>query len=130
MPLERCTAGAIREAAIVLNELVANAFHHAVPPYRVQVASTPDGHVIRLAVTDGAPKRPAEWRLGRGLFVARGMCPQWRVVPDRLDGVAGKTVWARLHVLVPPSAAQHQLARPCDRVRIRVAGATAAAAGR
>lgn len=104
-PLAGCTPGAVREAAVVLGELVANAFRHAAPPFRVQVDSTSTGHLIRLAVTDGAPDRADTWRLGRGLLTVRGMCPQWGVEPDRLGGVDGKTVWARLRVLVPPSAA-------------------------
>lgn len=105
VPLDGCTPGVVREAAVVLGELVANAFRHAVPPFRVRVASRSSGHLIQLAVTDGTPDRADAWQLGRGLFVVRGMCPQWGVEPDRVSGVDGKTVWARLSVLVPPSAA-------------------------
>lgn len=107
-PLDGCTPGAIREAAVVLGELLTNAFRHALPPYRVRVAALSDGHLIRLAVTDGSPGRADTWRLGRGLLVVRGMCPRWGIEPDRLpsaDGVVeGKTVWAMLRVLVPPSS--------------------------
>ena len=104
-PLEGCTPGAIREAAVVLGELVANAFGHAAPPYRVRVAAHLGGHIIRLAVTDGSPGQADGWRLGRGLLVVRGMCPRWGVEPARVRGeVAGKTVWALLPVLVPPKA--------------------------
>ncbi len=106
-PLDGCTPGAIREAAIVLGELVANAFDHASPPYTVAVAVRSRGHHIRLAVTDGSPGGADGWRLGRGLRVVRGMCPKWGVDPALLGGVvAGKTVWALLHVLVPPRGAR------------------------
>lgn len=101
-PLDGCTPGAVREAATVLGELVANAFRHAVPPYRVRVTSAWSGHQLRLGVTDGTPADEwREWQLGRGLRVVRGICPQWGVDTDPVDG--GKTVWARLPVLVPPS---------------------------
>ena len=104
-PLEGCTPGAIREAAVVLGELVGNAFDHASPPYRVRVAGRSSGHLIRLSVTDASPGPVDGWLLGRGLRLVRGMCPQWGVEPARLRGVAGKTVWAQLRVLVPPSGA-------------------------
>lgn len=103
-PLDGCTPGAVREAAVVLGELVANAYRHAAPPYRVRVSGTSGGHRIRLAVTDATPGTADEWRLGRGLLVVRGMCPQWGVARARHSGVEGKTVWALLRVLVPPSA--------------------------
>ncbi len=105
-PLDGCTPGAVREAAIVLGELVGNAFDHAAPPYTVAVAVRARGHLIRLAVTDGSPGGAEGWRLGRGLRVVRGMCPRWGVDPAPLGGVVvGKTVWALLHVLVPPRLA-------------------------
>lgn len=110
-PLDGCTPGAIREAAVVLGELVANAFAHAAPPYRVGVTGRSRGHLIRLAVTDGSPGGADEWRLGRGLRVVRGVCPRWGVEPARVRGeVAGKTVWAMLPVLVPPAAARRHRA--------------------
>ena len=104
-PLSGCTPGAIREATIVLGELVANAFDHATPPYRVRVGGRSGGHVIRLSVTDGSPGSADAWQPRRGLLVVRGMCPRWGVEPARLRGgvAAGKTVWALLPVLVPPS---------------------------
>jgi hypothetical protein len=105
-PLDGCTPGAVREACVVVGELLANAYRHATPPYRVRLTTTRRGHLIRLAVTDGAPGRADRWRLGRGLHVVRGLCPQWGVVPDLVNGVHGKTVWAELPVMVPPSAAR------------------------
>jgi hypothetical protein len=101
-PLDGCTPGVIREAGIVLGELVANAFRHATPPYRVRLVMKRRGHLIRLSVTDGAPAPADGWPPARGLVIVRGMCPRWGVEPH---GVAGKTVWAELPVLVPPSAA-------------------------
>ena len=99
-PLDGCTPGAVREAAIVLGELVGNAFEHAKPPYRVTVGTRRSGHLIRLAVTDASPGRAVDWRLGRGLRVVRGTCQRWGIEQDpRHDE---KTVWALLRVLVPP----------------------------
>lgn len=105
VPLDGCTRGAIREAAVVLGELVGNAFDHAAPPYRVRVTGRSSGHLIRLSVTDSSPGPADGWQLGRGLRLVRAMCPQWGVEPARVRGIAGKTVWAQLRVLVPPSAA-------------------------
>lgn len=106
VPLDGCTPGAIREAAIVLGELVGNAFDHANPPYRVTVGTGGGRHLIRLAVTDGSPGGAADWPLGRGLRVVRGTCQRWGVDQDVTDGEAtGKTVWALLRVLVPPRTA-------------------------
>lgn len=102
-PLDGCTPGAVREAAIVLGELVGNAFEHAKPPYRVTVGTGRSGHLIRLAVTDGSPGRAVDWRLGRGLRVVRGTCQRWGVDDDVATGE--KTVWALLRVLVPPRKA-------------------------
>jgi hypothetical protein len=104
VPLAGCTPGAIREAAVVLGELVGNAFDHASPPYRVRVTGRSAGHLIRLSVTDASPGPADGWQLGRGLRLVRGMCPRWGVEPAEAVGVAGKTVWARLRVLVPPTA--------------------------
>lgn len=107
--LDGCTHGAIREAGTVLGELVTNAFRHAAPPYRVRLTTSRRGHLIRLAVADGAPGDAGGWRLGRGLLIVRGLCPQWGVMPDQVGTasgtVDGKTVWAELPVMVPPSAA-------------------------
>ncbi|MFI7673636.1 ATP-binding protein [Actinophytocola sp. NPDC049390] len=106
-PLDGCTPGVIREAAVVLGELVDNAFDHAEPPYRVAVTVRSHGHLIRLAVTDATRGCADGWRLGRGLRVVRGMCARWGVEQALMGGVvAGKTVWALLPVLVPPRGAR------------------------
>jgi hypothetical protein len=108
--LDGCTPGAIRESGVVLRELTTNAFHHAAPPYRVRLATSRGGHLIRLAVTDGTPGDDGGWQLGRGLIIVRDLCPRWGVMPDRMNGASGpvncKTVWAELPVMVPPSAAR------------------------
>jgi hypothetical protein len=103
--LEGCTTGAVREAGIILGELVMNAFRHAAPPFRVRLTTARRGHLIRLAVTDGAPGGAEGWGLGRGLLIVRGLCPQWGVAPDQVAGADGKSVWAELPVMVPPAAA-------------------------
>lgn len=100
--LDGCTSGAIGEATVVLDALVTNAFRHAVPPYRVRLAAARRGHMIQLAVADGTPDKADGWRLGRGLIIVRGLCTRWGTVPHQPAG--GKTVWAELPVMIPPSA--------------------------
>lgn len=106
--LDGCTPGAIREASTVVVELVANAFHHAAPPYRVRLTTSRGGHLLRFAVSDGSPGDAREWRLGRGLIIVQGLSSRWGTVPTRVHGAAstvdGKTIWADLPVMVPPSA--------------------------
>jgi hypothetical protein len=97
-PLRGCTKGVVREAAYVLTELLTNAQKHAVPLYQVWVARRSGGHVIRLAVDDGAAPPAEPWPLGKGLLVVRGLCPGWGVEPS----AGGKTVWADLPVLIGP----------------------------
>jgi hypothetical protein len=108
--LDGCTPGAIREAGVVLRELVTNAFRHATPPYRVRLTTSRGGHLIRLSVADSTPDDTGGWRLGRGLVIVRGLCLRWGVMPDRMDDASGpvdcKTVWAELPVMVPPSASR------------------------
>jgi hypothetical protein len=96
--LHGCTPGVVREASIVVGELLANAYVHGEPPFRVWIAARRRGYVLRLGVDDGggAPAKP--WLPAEGLFVVRGLCPAWGV--DAHDG--GKSVWADLRVLVPP----------------------------
>jgi hypothetical protein len=96
--LRGCTRGVVREAAYVLTELLTNARRHAAPPYRMWVAARHNGHLIRLAVDDGAAPPEQPWSFGKGLFVVRGLCPGWGVAPAG----GGKTVWADLPVLVAP----------------------------
>ena len=100
-PLDGCTQGTVRAVGSVVGELVANAFRHAEPPYRVLLATTRYGNLLRMAVTDGTPGTADQWRLGRGLRVVRDLSRRWGVMPDE---ATGKTVWAELPVTVPPSA--------------------------
>jgi len=99
-PLSGCTQGVIREAAIVLGELLTNAYQHADPPYRVWLTVRSRGHLVRLSVDDSGQPPPAPWPPGKGLFVVRGLCPDWGVDPTP----TGKTVWGELPVLVGPTA--------------------------
>lgn len=96
--LPGCTSGAIREAAIVLGELLTNAYSHGKPPFRVSISARRRGHLLRLAVEDSATAPHTPWLPGKGLFVVRGLCRKWGVAP----GSTGKTVWAELAMLVPP----------------------------
>ncbi|MGH3737020.1 MAG: ATP-binding protein [Micromonosporaceae bacterium] len=98
--LHGSTPGAVREAAVVLDELLGNAYRHARPPYRVRLAVLRDGHLLWLEVDDAVAYPETGWSMGRGLLTVRGLCPDWGVtpLPD------GKTVWAELFLLRPPSA--------------------------
>jgi hypothetical protein len=98
--LHGCTPGAIREAAIVLGELVTNAFRHAVPPFTVRLTLPAPGRIVRMEVYDGSASPATGWALGKGLLVVRGLCPDWGV--EHLPG--GKAVWAELPLLVQPHA--------------------------
>lgn len=99
-PLHGCTRGVLHEAAIVLGELLANAYRHAEPPYLVRLATSSWGHVVRMEVADATAPPTDQWEFGKGLFVVRGLCPRWGIE----DNESGKTVWAELPVLVPPTA--------------------------
>jgi len=96
--LRGCTPGAIREAAVVLGELLGNAFRYAQPPFAVEVSLPSPGTAVRVEVHDATPAAAAGWPLGRGLLIVRRLCPDWGVERD----VDGKAVWAELPVLVAP----------------------------
>jgi hypothetical protein len=95
--LPGCTSGAIREAAIVIGELLTNAYSHGEPPFRVSISARQRGHLLRIAVDDGATAPHAPWSPGKGLLVVRGLCRRWGV----RSNPTGKTVWADLPLLVP-----------------------------
>jgi hypothetical protein len=97
-PLHGCTPGAVREAAVVLGELLGNAFRHAQPPFAVEVSLPSPGTAVRLEVRDGTPSATTGWPLGRGLLLVRRLCPDWGIEHD----TDGKSVWAELPVLVAP----------------------------
>lgn len=97
-PLDGCTPGVVKEVTIVLGELVANAFQHAAPPFTVRLTLPQPARVVRMEVHDALPAAPTAWPAGKGLFVVRGLCPDWGVEP-RPDG---KAVWAELPILVAP----------------------------
>jgi len=99
-PLLGCTPGAVAEAAIVLGELVTNAFRHARPPFLVRLTLPGPGNAVRMEVHDGTATPATGWPLGKGLLVVRGLCPDWGV-EHRPDG---KGVWAELPLLVAPQA--------------------------
>ncbi len=98
-PLRGCTEGAVLGAAVVLGELVTNAFRHARPPFAVRLILPRSGSVVRLEVRDGMPSPTAGWPLGKGLRVVRTLCPDWGVEHQ----VDGKAVWAELPLLTRPT---------------------------
>lgn len=85
-----CPPGLVRQAAIVLGELMANAYRHAEPPYVARLIAPRPGDTIRVEVHDGTSALAGGWALGRGLLIVRDLCPDWGVEP----GHDGKVVWA------------------------------------
>jgi two-component sensor histidine kinase len=90
----------VDDAALVLDELVANSADHARGP-SIQVTITRKGHAqVRLAVVDMERKHPhlviadAEDEGGRGLRLVAGISQRWGV--DSLN--SGKRVWAEVAV--------------------------------
>ena len=90
-----CDGERLDDAALVLSELMGNAVRHADgDTVRVRLRRT-DG-VLRIAVEDGSPARPAprqaslEDESGRGLLIVDALSHRWgwRPLPT------GKVVWA------------------------------------
>ncbi|GAB3176227.1 ATP-binding protein [Streptomyces incanus] len=92
---------AAEDVLLVVSELVTNACLHAEGPDQLGIVC--DNKVIRLEVTDRGAGQPAPrtpHRAGRpgghGMFIVQRLCLDWGVV--RVQGIAGKTVWAELGV--------------------------------
>ena len=92
---------AVRDAALVVSELLSNAILHAypLPGERLQVAWAVDGSSVEVAVSDGGSAtvphagHPLPSSIsGRGLSIVEHLCQTWGV---RADDV-GLTVWAVL----------------------------------
>jgi anti-sigma regulatory factor (Ser/Thr protein kinase) len=93
---------AIRDATLVLSELMSNAVRHArpLPGTQMQVAWTLSDGTLELAVSDGGgPTRPRTERPpsvfslgGRGLGIVNRLSRRWGV----RSGELGSTVWAVL----------------------------------
>ena len=92
---------AVRDAALVISELLSNAILHAypLPGERLQVAWAVDGSSVEVAVSDGGSAtvphagHPLPSSIsGRGLSIVEHLCLTWGV---RADDV-GLTVWAVL----------------------------------
>ncbi|HEX9554662.1 MAG TPA: ATP-binding protein [Streptosporangiaceae bacterium] len=92
---------AVRDAALVVSELLSNAILHAypLPGERLQVAWAVDGSSVEVAVSDGGSAtvphtgHPAPSSVsGRGLSIVEHLCLTWGVRSDEI----GLTVWAVL----------------------------------
>jgi anti-sigma regulatory factor (Ser/Thr protein kinase) len=101
--------GAVRDAVLVVSELLSNAIRHARPlaGANVQLAWALDDGVIEVAVSDGgAPTRPMPTHAslsalgGRGLDIVEFLARTWGIRSDD----AGLTVWAVL--AAPPRRPQ------------------------
>ena len=92
---------AVRDAALVVSELLSNAILHAypLPGERLQVAWDMDGSSVEVAVSDGGSAtvphagHPSPFAVsGRGLGIVEHLCLTWGVRNDEV----GLTVWAVL----------------------------------
>lgn len=88
----------VTEVAVVLGELVTNAFRHARPPFAVRISVLLTRCALRVEVQDGWVACASGWALGRGLLIVRDLCQDWGV-EHRADG---KVVWA--DVPIPPAS--------------------------
>lgn len=86
------------EAALVVNELAANAVRHVARPFTLALAITPSRTLV--AVSDPSrdepvlrPPRGVQATNGRGIRLVAGLSQDWGV---RLVHLHGKTVWAAL----------------------------------
>lgn len=108
--------------ALVVSELVTNAFLHAVTV--VELALSCAGTRVRMAVRDhggGRPEwlpgdRPEESLTGRGLHLVNALTRGWGVFPSRQPG---KTVWAVLDGRSADVAGLETDARAPADVRVR-----------
>jgi anti-sigma regulatory factor (Ser/Thr protein kinase) len=92
---------AVRDAVLVVSELLSNAILHAhpLPGDRLQVAWAVNGSAVEIAVSDGgSATRPHAIKAsvsalgGRGLGIVGHLCRKWGVRADE----GGLTVWAVL----------------------------------
>lgn len=92
---------AIRDAALVISELLSNAILHAypLPGERLQVAWSVSASSLKLEVSDGgshtrpqAGRPPAAAPGGRGLGIVESLSERWGIRVNE----AGLTVWAVL----------------------------------
>ena len=92
---------AVRDAVLVISELLSNAILHAypLPGERLQVAWAVDGTEVEVAVSDGGSAtvphagHPLPSSVsGRGLTIVEHLCLTWGVRTDEV----GLTVWAVL----------------------------------
>lgn len=92
---------AVRDAALVISELLSNAILHAypLPGEQLQVAWAVDGSSVEVAVSDGGSAttphagHPSPSSIsGRGLSIVEHLCQTWGVRTDEV----GLTVWAVL----------------------------------
>ena len=89
----------VRDAVLVISELLSNAILHAYPRpgERLQVAWAVDGSSVEVAVSDGgsatvphAGHPSASSISGRGLSIVEHLCQTWGIRADEV----GLTVWA------------------------------------
>lgn len=87
----------VQDTVLLANELVSNAYDHAVAPRCIRIYREPGA--VRIEVDDGSPQEPPQLgrsRLartrGRGLRLVENLSVKWGV--EFRDG--RKTVWAKV----------------------------------
>lgn len=81
-----------QQAALVTEELVANARDHGQAPYVLRVAVDRTRRALRVFVEDCAAHDGTAWRSGTGLALVDGLSRGWGI--ERR--VSAKTVWAEV----------------------------------
>ncbi len=117
---------------LMLSELATNAVQHAATEFEVQVQVAPDGHRVRVEVTDGAAGFPtpqeqvADAPHGRGLHIVRTLADTWGIEMRRDQ--PGKTVWFSLPLAGQRAVHGARATRPGQGAPADVTSATAPAA--
>jgi PAS domain S-box-containing protein len=117
---------------LMLSELATNAVQHAATEFEVQVQVAPDGHRVRVEVTDSATGFPmpqeqvADAPHGRGLHIVRTLADTWGIEMRR--GQPGKTVWFSLPLAQGTTTTGLERRAPAEGEAVGVTSATASAA--
>ncbi|SDF40529.1 hypothetical protein SAMN05216553_101473 [Lentzea fradiae] len=88
----------LTDALLVISELAANVFDHALLPARLRLRHSCDPCVVSIAAEDASPSLPSlvppthDSVRNRGMVLVDCLCADWGVARR----VTGKTVWAVL----------------------------------
>jgi GAF domain-containing protein/anti-sigma regulatory factor (Ser/Thr protein kinase) len=97
-----CPDELVDDAALVISELVTNAFLHGEPPVVVRISAR--AHLIRIEVADDSRSAPVRGRpdsnamTGRGMGLIESLSSRWGVAPE----ANGKKIWCELEDMSDP----------------------------